>query len=57
MIVSSVSGIKTSAGASAYCSSKAALRLLARAVALECVANGDPIRVNTVLPGAVRTPI
>lgn len=57
VIVSSVSGIKASAGASAYCSSKAALRLLARTVALECAANGDSIRVNTVFPGAVRTPM
>lgn len=57
VIVSSVSGIKASAGASAYCSSKAALRLLARTVALECAANGEPIRVNTVFPGAVRTPM
>lgn len=57
VIVSSVSGIQPSAGASAYCSSKAALRLLARTVALECAANGDPIRVNTIFPGAVKTPI
>ncbi len=57
VIVSSVSGIKPSAGASAYCSSKAALRLFAQTVALECAANGDQIRVNTVCPGAVKTPM
>ncbi len=57
VIVSSVSGIKPSAGASAYCSSKAALRLFAKTVALECAANGDQIRVNTVFPGAVKTPM
>ena len=51
------SGIKPSAGASAYCSSKAALRLFAKTVALECAANGDQIRVNTVCPGAVKTPM
>jgi 3(or 17)beta-hydroxysteroid dehydrogenase len=54
-LVSSGSGLKASAGASAYCSSKAGLRLLARTAALECAADG--IRVNTVVPGAVATPM
>lgn len=57
VIVSSLSGVKASAGASAYCSSKAALRLFARTVALERAADGAPVRVNTVLPGAVKTPM
>lgn len=57
VVISSASGIKASPGASAYCSSKAALRMLARTVALECAAAGDGIRVNTVLPGAVKTPM
>ena len=57
IIVSSVSGIKASAGASAYCSSKAALRLLARTAALECAESGDAIRINTVHPGGVKTPM
>lgn len=55
VIVSSASGIKASGGASAYCSSKAGVRLLARAVALECAADG--IRVNTVVPAGVVTPM
>lgn len=55
VLVSSGSGLKASAGASAYCSSKAGLRLLARTAALECAADG--IRVNTVVPGAVQTPM
>ncbi len=55
VIVSSASGIKASAGASAYCASKAAVRQLARAVALECA--GDGIRVNTVVPAGVVTPM
>lgn len=54
IIISSASGIKPGAGASAYCASKAALRLFAKAVALEC---GPEIRVNTVLPGGVETPM
>ncbi len=57
VIVSSTSGMHPSPGASAYCSSKAALRLFAKTVALECAANGDRIRVNTILPGAVKTPM
>lgn len=57
VIVSSASGIKASPNASAYCASKAALRLFAKAVALECVANGDNIRVNTVHPSGVKTPM
>lgn len=57
VIVSSVSGIVPSAGASAYCSSKAALRLFAKTVAQECAANDCQIRVNTIFPGAVRTPM
>lgn len=55
VLVSSASGIKASAGASAYAASKAAVRQFARAVALECGADG--IRVNTVLPGGVKTPM
>ena len=57
VIVSSASGIKASPGASAYCASKAALRLFAKAVALECRENGDNIRVNTVHPAGVLTPM
>ena len=55
VIVSSASGLKASAGAAAYCSSKAAVRLFAKAVALECAREG--IRVNTVHPAGVRTPM
>jgi NAD(P)-dependent dehydrogenase (short-subunit alcohol dehydrogenase family) len=55
VIVSSASGVKASAGASAYGASKAAVRQLARAVALECARDG--IRVNTVVPAGVVTPM
>ena len=55
VIVSSISGIKASPGAAAYCTSKSALRMLAKAAALECAQKGDRIRVNTVLPGGVKT--
>jgi len=49
--------IKASPGASAYCASKAALRLFAKTAALECIEHGDNIRVNTVLPAGVVTPM
>jgi 3(or 17)beta-hydroxysteroid dehydrogenase len=55
VIVSSASGIKAAPGASAYAASKAALRLFAKSVALECAAEG--IRVNTVHPAGVVTPM
>ncbi len=53
--VSSASGLVGSAGASAYCASKGGVRLFTKAVALECAKDG--IRVNSIHPGAVRTPI
>ncbi|HEV2124208.1 MAG TPA: SDR family oxidoreductase, partial [Chloroflexota bacterium] len=55
VIVSSVSGLKAAPGASAYAASKAAVRLFAKSVALEYAKDG--IRVNTVLPGGVATPM
>jgi NAD(P)-dependent dehydrogenase (short-subunit alcohol dehydrogenase family) len=55
VLIASASGIKASAGASAYCASKAGLRMLAKAVALECKDHG--IRVNSVSPAAVATPM
>jgi 3(or 17)beta-hydroxysteroid dehydrogenase len=55
VIVSSASGIKATGGASAYCSSKAGVRLFAKAIALECASDG--IRVNTVIPAGVVTPM
>jgi 3(or 17)beta-hydroxysteroid dehydrogenase len=57
VIVSSASGIKAAPGAAAYCASKAALRLLSKCAALECLNAGEAIRVNTVHPAGVRTPM
>jgi 3(or 17)beta-hydroxysteroid dehydrogenase len=53
--VSSASGLVGSPGASAYCASKGGVRLFTKAVALECAKDG--IRVNSIHPGAVRTPM
>jgi NAD(P)-dependent dehydrogenase (short-subunit alcohol dehydrogenase family) len=55
--VASASGIKASAGASAYCASKAAVRMFSKTAALECAAAGARIRVNLVSPGGVKTPM
>jgi NAD(P)-dependent dehydrogenase (short-subunit alcohol dehydrogenase family) len=55
--VASASGLKASPGASAYCSSKAAVIHFSRTAALECQQAGDNIRINVVAPGGVRTPI
>lgn len=51
----SVAGIKGTEGASAYSATKAAMRSLARTTAAELAARG--IRVNTVAPGPIVTPI
>lgn len=53
--VSSVSGLVGSPSTSAYAASKGGVRMLSKAVAVECAPDG--IRVNTVFPGGVRTPI
>lgn len=55
--VSSVSGIKPSAGAAAYCTSKAAIRMFSKTVAIECADANTGIRVNVVTPGGVKTPL
>lgn len=55
--VSSASGLKASPGASAYCTSKAAVRLFTKTAALECAQAGYNIRVNTVFPSGVMTPM
>lgn len=53
--LSSVAGLRGAAFNVAYCTSKGAVRLLTKAVALEFSALGYPIRVNSVHPGGVAT--
>ncbi len=55
--ISSVAGLGGAAGMSAYCTSKGAVRLLSKAVAMECAAMRDGIRCNSVHPGIIDTPI
>jgi len=55
--ISSVAGLRGAAGLSAYCTSKGAVRLFTKAAAVECARAGWPIRVNSVHPGIIDTPI
>ena len=53
--VGSASGIRPAAGAAAYSTSKAALRMLVQTAAKECRQAGWPIRINLVSPAGVKT--
>jgi NAD(P)-dependent dehydrogenase (short-subunit alcohol dehydrogenase family) len=55
--ISSVAGLTGSAGLSGYCATKGGVRLFTKAVAMECAAAKDGIRVNSVHPGIIDTPI
>jgi NAD(P)-dependent dehydrogenase (short-subunit alcohol dehydrogenase family) len=57
IITSSTAGLRGSAGLAGYCATKGGVRLFAKAVAMECAAEADGIRVNTVHPGVIDTPI
>jgi len=55
VLMSSVAGLRGSAGLAAYSATKGGVRLLAKSVALEHAA--DNIRCNSVHPGIIATPI
>ena len=55
--ISSRSGMVGIPGASAYASSKAAVRNHTKSVALYCAGQGYPIRCNSIHPGAILTPM
>jgi NAD(P)-dependent dehydrogenase (short-subunit alcohol dehydrogenase family) len=55
--VSSILGIGGMAGSSAYSASKGGVRLFTKSVALEFARDRKGIRVNSVHPGFVRTPM
>jgi 3(or 17)beta-hydroxysteroid dehydrogenase len=55
--VSSTGGIVGSPGVSAYSASKGAVRLMTKSVALEAIAAGSRIRVNSLHPSVTDTPM
>lgn len=55
--LSSVAGLVGQAGGLAYNASKGAVRLMTKAAALECARGGLKIRVNSVHPGIIDTPM
>jgi NAD(P)-dependent dehydrogenase (short-subunit alcohol dehydrogenase family) len=57
IMMSSLAGLRGSANLSGYCATKGGVRLFAKAVAMECAGAGDGIRVNSVHPGIIDTPI
>jgi len=57
VMISSLAGLQGAAGLAGYCATKGAVRLFAKAVAIECAAAGHNIRVNSVHPGVIDTPI
>jgi NAD(P)-dependent dehydrogenase (short-subunit alcohol dehydrogenase family) len=57
VMLSSVAGLRGSAGLAGYSASKGAVRLFAKSMALECAQANDRIRVNSVHPGIIDTPI
>jgi NAD(P)-dependent dehydrogenase (short-subunit alcohol dehydrogenase family) len=57
VMLSSVAGLRGSAGLAGYSATKGAVRLFAKSMALECAQANDGIRVNSVHPGIIATPI
>jgi NAD(P)-dependent dehydrogenase (short-subunit alcohol dehydrogenase family) len=55
--LSSVAGIVGSPNTLAYNASKGAVRLMTKAAALECASLGQKVRVNSVHPGIIDTPM
>jgi NAD(P)-dependent dehydrogenase (short-subunit alcohol dehydrogenase family) len=55
--LSSVAGLRGVPGMSGYCASKGGVRMFTKAVALECAQARNDIRVNSVHPGSIETPI
>ena len=55
--ISSIAGLVGAALSPAYCGSKGAVRLLTKACALECAQKKNNIRINSVHPGTMLTPM
>ncbi len=57
VLMSSLAGLRGSPVLAGYCATKGGVRLFAKAIALECAMAGDGVRVNSVHPGIIDTPI
>jgi NAD(P)-dependent dehydrogenase (short-subunit alcohol dehydrogenase family) len=57
IMMSSLAGLRGAQGLAGYCATKGGVRLFAKAIAMECASIGDGIRVNSVHPGIIDTPI
>jgi NAD(P)-dependent dehydrogenase (short-subunit alcohol dehydrogenase family) len=57
VMISSVAGLRGAPGLAGYSATKGGVRLFAKSVAMECAAAGFNIRVNSVHPGIIATPI
>jgi NAD(P)-dependent dehydrogenase (short-subunit alcohol dehydrogenase family) len=55
--IGSTSGLRGTPGLTAYSASKAGVCAFSKALALECGQADNGVRVNTVLPGGIETPI
>jgi NAD(P)-dependent dehydrogenase (short-subunit alcohol dehydrogenase family) len=55
--ISSIAGLRAAANLAAYSATKGAVRLFTKSVAMECAALKDGVRVNSVHPGIIETPI
>lgn len=55
--MSSVRGLVAGPNAGAYSAAKAGVRLFTKVTALECAAAGNGVRVNSIHPGHVETPL
>jgi len=57
IMMSSLARLRGAAGLAGYSATKGGVRLFAKAVAMECASFDDGIRVNSVHPGIIDTPI
>jgi NAD(P)-dependent dehydrogenase (short-subunit alcohol dehydrogenase family) len=55
--ISSLAGLKGAANLAGYCATKGGVRLFSKAAAMECAAARDNVRVKSVHPGIIETPI
>lgn len=57
IMTSSVAGLRGSPTLAGYSATKGAVRLFAKSIAMECAGANDGIRVNSIHPGIIDTPI